>query len=84
MRRHQINLEIYCDKPLEKLNSSRLTITTIGENLYKITSPLKLFKCEISSFVKRLIYRRFGRANWVMGLCSSPTGYIYSTNPKQN
>lgn len=84
MRRHQIDIELYCDKSLEELNSSRINVEIIGENLYRISSSLQLFKSEIPGFVKRLIYRKFGKANWIKGLCSNPTGYIYSQNLKRN
>lgn len=81
MRKQLINITIQCNKDLTVLTSSRVIFERIDDHAFSVTSNIRLHKSEISGFVKRIIWRNFGKPKWFRGLCSSPDGYIYENMP---
>lgn len=76
-RRHTLSLTIECDRDLTKLSNRRVTVTRLRGNRYHFSSHLRLWRCELSSFVYRFITARLGKPAWIVGNCSKPDGYLF-------
>lgn len=78
MRRHELNITITSNTDLTKLNSNRLTFNKVGKDTFNVTSTLKFYPCEIHGFIRRVLRRNL-KLKYIVGNCSAPTGYIFST-----
>lgn len=76
-RRHSLSHTIECDRNLTPLSNARVQVTEVNPGRYRFESKLKLYRCEISSFVERFIRSRLGSPKWIVGNCSKPEGYRY-------
>lgn len=77
MRTHTIDITLSSDIDLRLLACRRIQIDLTGKDLYRITSPLRLYRCERHSFVDRLLHRRRPGCQAYSGNASAPRGYYW-------
>lgn len=77
MRTHTIDITLSSDIDLRQLSCSRVRIEQVTEGRYRITSPLRLYRCERNAFIGRLLRRRRPGCQAFSGNASAPEGYFW-------
>lgn len=80
MRTHTIDITLASDVDLRQVACSRIKIELTAEHRYRITSPLRLYRCERNSFIGRLLRRRRPGCRAYSGNASAPDGYFWNYN----
>lgn len=77
MRTLTIDITLASDVDLRLLACRRIQIDLSTEGTYRITSALRLYRCERHSFIGRLLRRRRPGCSAYSGNASAPTGYFW-------
>lgn len=80
-RSTNVEIELDSDRDLTKLSCRRVTIETIAPGRFKVTSSLRFYRCEVRTFLHRLLTRRLPGYTYITGGCSAPTGYFWGPFP---
>ena len=78
-RQHTVEVELDSDRDLSSLACRRVKIERIAIDRYKVTSRMRMYRCEIRTFVARTIRRRLPGLRYIKGVCSAPSGYFWNT-----
>ncbi len=77
MRESSINIVISSNLDLTKASNKRVTITREGEEKFRVTSTLKVHKCERYSFVVDFLEMKYGTFTHYTGNASAPKGLYW-------
>jgi hypothetical protein len=77
MRSHPLDITLDSDIDLRALACKRVSIEQLPDGRYRLTSAIRLYRCEGASFAHRLLRRRRPGMQAYSGNASRPTGYYW-------
>lgn len=77
MRSHTLDITLDSDIDLRQLACKRVAIEQLPNGRYRLTSTLRLYRCEVATFAYRLLKRRRSGMQAYSGNASRPTGYFW-------
>lgn len=75
----KLSVTIDSDVDLCLITNQRVKVERVGEKSFQFTSYMRMPRCMMYPFVLRLIKRKFGQYQYILGCCSKPSTIIYLT-----